>query len=133
MKTKVLYLALAIFLFSGVSVVAQERGGGMGGQDFQARQKEQMEALKKELKLDKDQIKKFDDIYKTSSDKMTKMRENAGDDRTGMREKMTEINTEREGSIKKMLKPDQVKIYDAYLKKQAEARANRGGGGGGGR
>jgi hypothetical protein len=51
----------------------------------------------------------------------------AGDDRAGMREKMNEMNKAREEALKKVLDKGQVKKYEAWLKKQAEERANRRG------
>lgn len=102
-------------------------------QDMQQRRQQQIDDLKKELVLTKDQITKFDAIYKEASEKITKAREAAGDDREGMRAKMTEINKDRDTKVEKILTPEQVKKFKAYLDKQAAARQNmqRGGGGGG--
>ena len=118
-----------------MSLMAQDRGQGRGQGDREARQKEEQAALKKSLELKKDQAVKFDKIYedfnKKRQDLMSSMRD--GGDRTGMREKMTKMNEARDEAIKKVLDKGQVKKYEAYLKKQAEERANRGNRGGGGR
>jgi periplasmic protein CpxP/Spy len=110
--------------------------GGLNAQDqqqnFQQRRQQQLDALKKELSLTKDQTTKFDAIYKEFNDKMAAARESAGDDRDGMRTKMQEMNKDRDAKIEKILKPDQVKKFKEYQTKQAAARTQRGPGGGGG-
>ena len=134
MKKQGLKLVGLIILFVlPLSLMAQDRGQGRSQEDRAARQKEQQDALKKELGLKKDQIVKFDKIQKDYNKKrqesMTAMRDS--DDREGMREKMTKMSGENQAAIKKILDKGQLKKYEAYLKKQAEARANRGGRGGG--
>ena len=136
MKKQFLKLAgLIILLVLPLSLMAQDRGQGRNQGDRDARAKQQKEELKKALDLKKDQVVKFDKVYtdfdKKRAELMTSMRD--GGDREGMREKMTKMNTERDEAIKKILDKGQVKKYEAYLKKQAEARQNRGGRAGGGR
>lgn len=82
--------------------------------------------------MTKDQITKFDAIYKEADEKMAAARESAGDDREAMRTKMQEMNKERDAKIEKLLTPDQLKKYKDILAKQAAARQQRGPGGGGG-
>lgn len=125
-RNLILSMVVGLFLVGGLNAQDQQ-------QNFQQRRQQQIDDLKKELVLTKDQVVKFDAIYKDYNDKMAKARESAGDDRAGMREKMTEMNKDRDTKIEKILTPDQVKKFKAYLEKQAAARQNRGGGGGGGR
>lgn len=127
-RNLILSIALGLFLVGGLNAQDQPPR-----QDFQQRRQQQIDDLKKELVLDKDQNTKFDAIYKEAGEKMTAARAAAGDDREGMRAKMTEINKDRDAKIEKILTPDQVKKFKAYLEKQAAARQNmqRGGGGGG--
>ena len=115
-----------------VSVSGQDRQGPPNMQDMQQRRQQMMNDLKKELKLTKDQDAKFDQIYKEADEKMAAARQNAGEDRTAMRTKMQEINAERDKKVEKLLKPDQLKKFQDYQKKQAEMRQGRQGGGGGG-
>ena len=130
---KMILATLLLTLFVGTSFAQQMQG--RQGQDFQQRRQQQMEELKKEIGLNKDQVKKFDEIYKKYDDKMAAMREDmmAGGDREAMRSKMQQINTERDAEVKKMLNKDQVKKFDDYQKKLAEQRAQRQGGRGGDR
>lgn len=129
-----LILATLVFTFFFGTSFAQQMQGRQG-QDFQQRRQQQMEEMKKEIGLDKDQVKKFDEISKKFDDKMAAMREDmmAGGDREAMRSKTQEINTDRDAEIKKILNKDQVKKFEAYQKKQAEQRAQRQGGRGGDR
>ncbi len=129
-RNLILSMVLGLFMVGGLSAQDQPQQ-----QNMQQRRQQQIDDLKKELVLTKDQAPKFDAIYKEFNEKMAKARESAGDDREGMRAKMTEMNKERDLKIEKILTPDQVKKFKAYLEKQAAARQNmqRGGGGGGGR
>jgi len=134
-KKQFLNLAGLLILFIlPLSLMAQDRGQGQGQVDRAARAKQQQEELKKTLALNKDQGAKFDKIYEDFNKKRTEMMEGMtqGGDRTAMRDKMTKMNASRDDSIKKVLDKGQVKKYDEYLKKQAEARQNRGNRGGGG-
>jgi Spy/CpxP family protein refolding chaperone len=127
----ILSTVLGLFLVGGLAAQDQQPPQ----QNFQQRRQQQIDDLKKELVLTKDQVTKFDAIYKEYSEKMATARQAAGDDREAMRAKMTEMNKERDLKIEKILTPDQVKKFKDYLAKQAAARQNmqRGGGGGGGR
>jgi len=126
-RNLILSMVVGLILVGGLNAQNQQ-------QNFQQRRQQQIDDLKKELVLTKDQVTKFDAIYKDFNDKMAKARESAGDDREAMRTKMTEMNKARDLQIEKILTPDQVKKFKAYQEKQAAARANmqRGGGGGGG-
>lgn len=129
-RNLILSMVLGLFLVGGLNAQNQPPQ-----QNFQQRRQQQIDDLKKELVLTKDQTTKFDAIYKESSEKMTAARTAAGDDRQAMRTKMTEINKERDLKIEKILTPGQVKKFKAHNEKQAAARQNmqRGDGGGGGR
>jgi len=127
-RNLILSMAFSLFLVGGLNAQDQPPQ-----QNFQQRRQQQIDDLKKELVLTKDQTTKFDAIYKESSEKMTTARTAAGDDRQAMRTKMTEINKERDLKIEKILTPGQVKKFKAYNEKQAAARQNMQRGGGGGR
>ncbi|TSA35654.1 MAG: hypothetical protein D4R64_09215 [Porphyromonadaceae bacterium] len=127
-RNLILSIVLGLFLVGGLNAQDQQPQ-----QNFQQRRQQQIDDLKKELVLTKDQTTKFDAIYKEFNEKMTAARAAAGDDREGMRAKMTEMNKERDLKVEKILTPDQLKLFKAYQAKQAAARQNmqRGGGGGG--
>jgi len=122
----ILSMVLGLFLVGGLNAQNPQ-------QNFQQRGQQQIDTLKKELVLTKDQNTKFDAIYKEFNEKMATARAAAGDDREGMRAKMTEMRKERDLKVEKILTPNQVKTFKAYLVKQEAARANRQRGGGGGR
>jgi protein CpxP len=130
MKRNLIFsIVLGLFFAGGLNAQDQPQ------QNMQQRRQQQIDDLKKELVLTKDQVTKFDAVYKEFNEKMSAAREAAGDDREGMRAKMQEMNKERDLKIEKILTPDQVKKFKDYLVKQEAARQNRqrGGGGGGGR
>ncbi|MFA5816778.1 MAG: hypothetical protein WC865_14280 [Bacteroidales bacterium] len=129
-RNLILSMVLVLFMVGGLNAQDQPQQ-----QNFQQRGQQQIDTLKKELVLTKDQNTKFDAIYKDFNEKLDAARKAAGDDREGMRAKMTEMRKERDLKVEKILTPDQVKKFKAYLEKQAAARQNmqRGGGGGGGR
>jgi len=132
-KKQFLKLAGLVILFVlPLSLMAQDRGQGRNQGDREARAKQQKEALKKTLDLKKDQVAKFDKIYKDFDKKrqelMTSMSD--GGNRGAMREKMTKMNTTRDEALKKILDKGQKKKFVVYMKKQAEARQTRGDGGG---
>jgi periplasmic protein CpxP/Spy len=124
-RNLILSIVLGLFMVGGLNAQDQQ-------QNFQQRRQQQLDELKKELSLSKDQTTKFDAIYKEFNDKMAAARESAGDDREGMRTKMQEMNKDRDAKIEKILKPEQVKKLKDYQAKQAAARTQRGPGGGGG-
>jgi len=120
------FVGLIVLFVLPMTIMAQNRG--QGRPDFQERMKQQREELKKTLDLKKDQAEKFDKIYNDFDKKRQEMMESmrsGGGDREGMREKMTKMNTERDEAVKKILDKEQVKKYEAYLKKQEEDRAAR--------
>lgn len=124
----ILTVVLGLFMVGGLNAQDQQPR-----QNMQQRGQQRIDELKKELVLTKDQNTKFDSIYKEFSEKMAAARAAAGDDREGMRAKMMEMNKERDAKIEKILTPDQVKRFKAYLEKQAAERQNRQREGGGGR
>lgn len=127
-RNLILSMVLGLFMVGGLNAQDQQPQ-----QNFQQRNQQRIDELKKELALTKDQVTKFDAIYKEFNEKMAAAREAAGDDREGMRAKMQQMNKDRDAKVEKILTPDQVKKFKDYLAKQAAARQNmqRGGGGGG--
>jgi Spy/CpxP family protein refolding chaperone len=127
-----LSVMVGLFLTGGLMAQDPPTGGppqGFNPQDMQKRMQARQDTLKKQLNLNKDQIVKFDAIYKEYNEKMAAARENAGDDREGMRAKMQEMSKDRDAKIEKMLTPDQVKKWKDYQAKQAAMRQQRGQGG----
>jgi len=119
-------MVLSLFLIGGLNAQNQQPQRP----NMQEWAKKQMEALTKELSLTKDQVTKVEAINKEFDTKREAAFKNAGDDRQGMREKMTAIEKEKTAKIEKILTPDQVKKYKAYLEKLAAERKNRMGQGG---
>jgi Spy/CpxP family protein refolding chaperone len=127
---KNLFLTIALGMFLTGGIIAQNPNP----QDFQQRRQQQIDNLKKELVLTKEQNTKFDAIYKEYNDKVQAARDAAGDNREGMREKMQGLSKDRDAKIEKILTPEQVKKWKDYQAKLQAERQNlqRGPGGQGG-
>ena len=67
---------------------------------------------------------------KKMGDMFSEMRDSGNMDRETMREKMGALREEQNKEMEKVLDKDQMKEYEAYLKEQAERRAQRRGPGG---
>lgn len=116
-------------LFLLVSLNAQVRGGAGAGQgQRQQRTPEEMaklqtEFLKENLKLDAKKEKSVYEIYlkfgKKQREEFAAMREQG--DRTGMRDKMTKMNAERDEELKKILGD---KDFEKYQKLMEDRRQN---------
>jgi len=127
---KNLFLTIALGMFLTGGIIAQNPNP----QDFQQRRQQQIDNLKKELTLTKDQNTKFDAIYKEYNEKVQAARDAAGDNREGMREKMQQLSKDRDAKVEKLLTPEQVKKWKDYQAKLQAERQNmqRGPGGQGG-
>ena len=140
MKSRLVKFLLALIIVAAPTLSNAQDRGNRG--DFEKRMKEQNDALKKDLKLDKKQAADFDkvqsDYTKKRNEVMAEMREGGGGDREAMREKMTEMREGLDKELKKVLTTKQFKEYEKIqAKKQAErgqrgqGRQGRGGMGGG--
>lgn len=117
---KVIGLFLVI-LISSVSVFAQsgKRGGQKGDPS------KRIEQMVTDLKLDDKQAAEFRKIQKEYAEKMKKERDAAQNDRTKMREKMKQMNENKNAEIKKILSDEQ---YKQYLEKLQSMRSRNGNG-----
>ena len=135
MNTKaVKFLLSALIICAPMFGMAQDRGNRG---DMATRMKEQSDALKKELKLDKKQTKSFDEAQEKYNKKRQELISGTGD-REGMREKMGEMRDGLNADLKKILTDKQYKKMEAIEKKRREERGQgrgqgRGGNGRGGR
>jgi Spy/CpxP family protein refolding chaperone len=127
---KNLFLTIALGMFLTGGIIAQNPNP----QDFQQRRQQQIDNLKKELTLTKEQNTKFDAIYKEYNEKVQAARDAAGDNREGMREKMQQLSKDRDAKVEKILTPEQIKKWKDYQAKLQAERQNmqRGPGGQGG-
>ncbi len=123
-------LAFALIVMFSQSLVAQGEGRGSGqGQrqtkeQIEERAKQRKAQLVKDLKLDKDQIKKMNSADKKYQEEMTKMRESGN--RENMRAMMTKMNAKRDSVYTTFFNKDQQKKYKEILKTRAANRGGRG-------
>ena len=115
-------LTLMLIVLFTQSVVAQNQQR----KSREERQKEARTEMIKDLKLSKEQVKKYDAANKKFQETMKKVRDSG--DRESMREKMQENNKKRDAEYKKIFDKKQ---YEKYVKKQKERNKSRQGRGSG--
>ena len=120
-KIGMIMLSLMLVALIGMAQPGQRN---MNPEDMAKRQTEQ---LKEAVGLDAKQEKQVYDLNLETSKKMQAMREAAGGNFEGMREKMTEMRAEQDKKMKTILTEAQWKKYEKY---QEERRAQRVQGGG---
>lgn len=129
-KTGILFVA---FIMASTFAMAQP-GGNYNPEE---RAKRQTEELTEKLDLTKDQAKQVEAINikygKKRSDMYSAMRAGGGMDREAMGEKREAMQKEQTKEMKAVLSDAQMIKYEAYLKEQAEKRAQGRGQGGGNR
>lgn len=123
-------MMICALLFSVITYANAQQGGGRMGGTPEERAKRNTDQLAEKLKLTEDQKTKVLAIYTAQNAEMTKAREGAGGDMSGMREKMTKMMGETNTKIEAVLTDEQKTTFKAYLeerKKAMEARQNGGG------
>ncbi len=123
---------LLVVVLIGTTVAMAQNRGGQRQFNPEEMAKRQTEQFKTELKLNDTQAEKMEKVLQKSYKEMSTLREEmrAEEDRTKMREKMTEWRTNQQKEIKKILTDEQFVKYEKLME---ERRANRRGGPGGGR
>jgi len=120
---KIIHHFLLIFIFSISAMHCSD------SQNFQGRMNPEARAtqLKERLSLNDEQTKKVQQIFLESSEKMTEMREQFGDDRSQMRELMMKNREETNNKIEEILNGDQIELYRQFQQEQNQfGRQRRG-------
>jgi hypothetical protein len=100
-----------------------DREGGRGNFNAEEMVDRQMSQMKETLDLSGKQEKQMRAIIMDGFDEMQKMREQAGDNREGMREQMQKMREEQNVKIKAILSEEQLEKYNTY---EEERRGRRG-------
>lgn len=79
---------------------------------------ERAKQLKERLKLDDEQTKKVEEIFKSAQDKMQEVMGNTQGDRDAMRKTMIDLRAKADKEIEALLTKDQKKKYDEVKKEQ---------------
>jgi len=111
----------------GVITFAHAQGGNRG-RTPEERATKSTAQLTEKLTLTADQQTKIHDILLDQNTQMNKAREEAGDDRKGMRTKMMTLMQGNNEKIKAVLTDDQKKAYETFLEERRNAMKNRAGG-----
>jgi Spy/CpxP family protein refolding chaperone len=117
MKHLAVFATVALLLVSAMQAFAQRDSAGV---------KKNIETLKTALDLTKDQTAKLETILFTSMAESRKVREEAGEDRTAMRETMREQRQKTDAKIEALLTPDQKKKYEEVKKERMQRMMERG-------
>ncbi|AHW62284.1 hypothetical protein SAMN05444285_11663 [Draconibacterium orientale] len=124
------FLLVAVLI--GTTVAMAQNRGGQRQFDPEEMAKRQTEQFKTELELNDTQAEKMEKVLLKSYNEMTTLRQEmtGEEDRTKMREKMTEWRANQQKELKKILTDEQFAKYEKLME---ERRANRRGRPGGGR
>ncbi|MBN2636668.1 MAG: hypothetical protein JXR61_10395 [Prolixibacteraceae bacterium] len=124
------FLLVAVLI--GTTVAMAQNRGGQRQFDPEEMAKRQTEEFKTELELNDTQAEKMEKVLLKSYNEMTTLRQEmtGEEDRTKMREKMTEWRANQQKELKKILTDEQFAKYEKLME---ERRANRRGRPGGGR
>jgi len=124
------FLLVAVLI--GTTVAMAQNRGGQRQFDPEEMAKRQTEQFKTELELNDTQAEKMEKVLLNSYNEMTALRQEmtGEEDRTKMREKMTEWRANQQKELKKILTDEQFAKYEKLME---ERRANRRGRPGGGR
>jgi len=121
MKLKSIFTLASIFvIFASINVFAQ-----MGGNP-QERLKKTLDDYKTRLKLTDFQLAKVDTILTAQMGEMTKLRENAGDDRQAMMASFMELREKTNQSIEALLNDEQKIEWKKILEEAAQRRQGMG-------
>ncbi|MDD2358744.1 MAG: DUF4890 domain-containing protein [Thiovulaceae bacterium] len=112
------FIFMAIAVFATATLNAQGRPQ-MNPQDMAKRQ---TEAIKEKVNLNEDQYKKVFEINLKTSEELGKVMREGGRNSDAY----SKLNNKKDSLIKTVLTPDQIKLYDEYLKERREARQARG-------
>ncbi|WP_320112737.1 hypothetical protein [Draconibacterium orientale] len=124
------FLLVAVLI--GTTVAMAQNRGGQRQFDPEEMAKRQTAQFKTELELNDTQAEKMEKVLLKSYNEMTTLRQEmtGEEDRTKMREKMTEWRANQQKELKKILTDEQFAKYEKLME---ERRANRRGRPGGGR
>lgn len=109
-------LSLALCVLLTLSVLQRASAQGM-----MRSPEERAKQLKEQLKLDDEQTKKVEEIFKSAQEKMQEAMGNAQGDRDAMRKIMMDIRAKGDKEIEALLTKDQKKKYNE-VKKEREKR-----------
>ena len=115
---KKLFIFMLVTVFATATLNAQGRPQ-MNPQDMAKRQ---TESIKAKVNLNEDQYKKVFEINLKTSEELSKVMSEGGRNSDAF----SKLNNKKDSLIKTVLTPDQIKLYDEYLKERREARQTRG-------
>lgn len=134
-KISIMLVAMFAIMFAANAQEGRPQrteGERPGRPSMEEMQKRQLESMKEALTLTDDQVAKVKVINEEAGKKNRALFENRepGQDRSVMREKMTEIRNEQNKKLKKVLTEEQYTKWTKMQEERMQNRQNRGGNGG---
>lgn len=118
---------ILISLFFAITGFAQPPGFGQGQFNPEDMIKRQTEQMVNDLGLNAEQAVKAEALNKKYSEKMSQLFQSTGDDREQLREKMQQLNTDKNKELKGFLTEEQYKKHiELEQKRMEERRQNMG-------
>ena len=124
MKSK-LTLALILCLALYLPTMGQGQGRGMRNMDPEQMAERQTNMMKEQLELTAEQLPKIEELNLKYAKKMGEVREEVGEDREAMREKIMPLMQEKDTELKKILTAEQ---WAKFEEERKERMKNRGSG-----
>ena len=113
-------MMICALVFSVVTYANAQQGGGTPAE----RAQKMADRLADKLKLSDDQKAKVATIYVDQAAAMTKIREEAGDDKAAAREKSMKLRKENDAKVNALLTDDQKAAYKTMQDEQKEKMKN---------
>lgn len=123
-------LLMCTLLFSIVTLAQAQQTEGRKMPSPEERAQRMTAQLEKKLSLTEDQKAKVNAVYMDQVAQMTKLREEAGEDKSGMRAKMVQMSADTDAKIEALLTAEQKTAFTAFKEERKAAAKKRGGAGG---
>ena len=115
-------MMICAFMFAGIVYANAQQGNGG---NYAERTQKMIATLTEKLKLTDAQKVQVDTIFSQQNKAMMKMRADAGDDRSQMREKMMGLRAESDKKINAILNDEQKTTYKAWQDERTKAMEAR--------
>jgi hypothetical protein len=107
-----------LYMVNSVSSGGVPSGRDRGKMDPEEVRKRRVNEMREKIKLDEDQVSKLNVIYDSTRQQFHSLKKRGDEEGRGIWERQKE-------SVRAILRPDQLPLYEAHLKEQDEQRKRR--------
>jgi hypothetical protein len=107
-----------LYMVNSVSSGGVPSGRDRGKMDPEEVRKRRVNEMREKIKLDEDQVAKLNVIYDSTRQQFHSLKKRGDEEGRGIWERQKE-------SVRAILRPDQLPLYEAHLKEQDEQRKRR--------